>query len=307
MKGIDISYHNGEYNLAQAKTEGYDFVIIRAGYTGWGDGVTKAKDLEFENNYKKAKELGVPVGAYYFTIATDYQKGVDEANWLYENCLKGKQFEYPIYIDVEDDTSEKYYYLRNAGKKNTTDGIIGFCDTLEKLGYYVGIYGSDISTFKEMVEINRLKNYDKWVARYGSEPKFVKDYQMWQYSSSEIVAGQATDTNIAYIDYPSIIINKGFNGFAKQNNNEQEPEKSKKPKKEISVGDTVIVNGVGTASSTGEGAKTREFTNQEMKVIMIAGNADRPNRYALNQYNKGTVNDPFSVTAWFSINDIKLK
>lgn len=79
----------------------------------------------------------------------------------------------------------------------------------------------------------------------------------------------------------------------------------KKEPKEISLGDTVIVNGIGTASSTGEGAQTGRFVDREMKVIMIAGNVNRPNRYALNQYNKGNVNDPTAVTAWFSINDIK--
>ena len=313
MKGIDISYHNGDYNLAQAKAEGYDFVIIRAGFTGWGDGVSKNKDVQFENNYRKAKELGMPVGAYYFTIAKNYDEGVAEANWLYENCLKGKQFEYPIYTDVEDDTGKKFY-LRNAGKKKTTDGVIGFCETLEKLGYYVGIYGSDISTFEDMLEIDRLKDYDKWVARYGSKPQYVKEYQMWQYSSTDIVAGQKTDTNLVEgIDYPAIIVGKGFNGFPKQEKPVEpvkpvEPPKPEPAKpKEISVGDTVIVNGVGTASSTGEGAKTRKYTNQKMKVIMIAGNTSRPNRYALNQYNKGIPNDPFSVTAWFNIKDIKLK
>ena len=303
MKGIDISYHNGNYNLAQAKAEGYDFVIIRAGYTGWGKGLNKAKDVEFENNYRKAKEIGIPVGAYYFTIATNYEKGVEEAKWLYENCLKGKQFEYPIYIDVEDDTGDMKY-LRNAGKEKTTDGVIGFCETLENLGYYVGIYGSDISTFKDMLEIDRLKDYDKWVARYGSKPEYVKDYQMWQYSSSEIVAGQTTDTNIVEgMDYPAIITN-GFNGFAKKEN---KPSEKPAAKKEIALGDTVIVNGVGTASSTGEGLKTRNYSNQEMKVIMISSNTSRPNRYALNQNNRGTVNDPFSVTAWFSGKDIKKK
>ena len=75
--------------------------------------------------------------------------------------------------------------------------------------------------------------------------------------------------------------------------------------KEIKLGDTVIVNGVGTASSTGEGIRTRKFVNQKMKVIMIAGNTSRPNRYALNQYDKGNINDPRAVTGWFSINDIK--
>ena len=77
--------------------------------------------------------------------------------------------------------------------------------------------------------------------------------------------------------------------------------------KEIKLGDTVIVNGVGTASSTGEGARTRRYVNQEMKVIMISGNTSRPNRYALNQYNKGNINDPSAVTGWFSRKDIKKK
>mgnify|MGYP003399433918 CR=1 FL=1 len=87
---------------------------------------------------------------------------------------------------------------------------------------------------------------------------------------------------------------------------EDKPKEQPKPKT-IALGDTVIVNGVGTAASTGEGARTINYVNQEMKVIMIAGNTSRPNRYALNQYNKGVVNDPFSVSAWFSINDIKKK
>lgn len=85
------------------------------------------------------------------------------------------------------------------------------------------------------------------------------------------------------------------------------PYKEEPISKEIELGDTVIVNGVGTAASTGEGARTRYFKNQEMKVIMIAGNTSRPNRYALNQYNKGVVGDPRSVTAWFSEKDIRLK
>ena len=75
----------------------------------------------------------------------------------------------------------------------------------------------------------------------------------------------------------------------------------------IKVGDTVIVNGYGTATSAGTGARTGKFSNKEMKVIMIAGNASRLNRYALNIYNKGKINDSRSVSAWFNIKDIKKK
>ena len=243
MKGIDISYHNGDFDLAKAKNDEYNFVIIRAGYTGYGDGVSKAKDIQFENNYAKAKAIGMPVGAYYFTIATDYQKGVDEANWLYENCLKGKQFEYPIFIDVEDDAGGRRY-LRNAGKDKTTDGIIGFCETLENKGYYVGIYGSDISTFKDMVNIDRLKDHDKWVARYGSNPQFVKEYGMWQYSDDNNL-----DKDIAYKDYPSIMKSKGLNGFAKESNSA--PQTTRKSNEEIA---NEVLNG---AWGNGEDRKNR--------------------------------------------------
>lgn len=75
-------------------------------------------------------------------------------------------------------------------------------------------------------------------------------------------------------------------------------------KKEIKEGDTVIVNGFGTASSTGEGAKTKVYKDTKMKVIGISTHKERPNRYALNQYNKGNVKQWSAVTAWFREEDI---
>lgn len=72
---------------------------------------------------------------------------------------------------------------------------------------------------------------------------------------------------------------------------------------EIKVGDIVIVNGVGTENSYGTGAKTKNFVNQKMKVIGIA-NEKRANRYALNQYAKGTPGDWSAVTGWFNKDSI---
>lgn len=220
IKGLDISKYQAGINMGAVKNAGMDFVILRAGYTGYGDATSKAKDPNFETFYNQAKANGLNVGVYYFSIATNYQKGVDEANWLYNNCLKGKQFEYPIYLDVEDDTGGKNW-LRNAGKDATTQGIIGFCETLENLGYYVGIYASDISGFKDMMNIDQLGAYDKWVARYGNNPQYVKSYGMWQYTSSGRINGYNgnLDMNIAYKDYPTIIKNAGLNGYSKSTSN----------------------------------------------------------------------------------------
>ena len=58
--GIDISAHNAGLNLQAAKNEGVCFAILRAGYTGYGNGVSKAKDTQFENFYSQCKNLGIP-------------------------------------------------------------------------------------------------------------------------------------------------------------------------------------------------------------------------------------------------------
>ena len=62
--GIDISEHNAGFNFSQAIDEGIKFAILRAGYTGYGNGISKAKDSQFENYYNTCKSLGLPVGAY---------------------------------------------------------------------------------------------------------------------------------------------------------------------------------------------------------------------------------------------------
>ena len=85
-----------------------------------------------------------------------------------------------------------------------------------------------------MVNIDRLKDYDKWVARYGSNPQFVKEYGMWQYSDDNNL-----DKDIAYKDYPSIMKSKGLNGFAKESNSASQP--TRKSNEEIA---TEVINGV---------------------------------------------------------------
>ena len=160
--GIDISAHNAGLNLQSAKNEGVRFAILRAGYTGYGNGVSKAKDTQFENFYSQCKKLGIPVGAYWFSCANTYQKGVDEANWMYDNCLRGKSFEYPIYLDVEEDAGGRHY-LSGAGKDAVTAGIKGFCETLEKKGFYVGVYANS-DWFNRLIDASVPNRFDCWLA-----------------------------------------------------------------------------------------------------------------------------------------------
>lgn len=61
------------------------------------------------------------------------------------------------------------------------------------------------------------------------------------------------------------------------------------------VGDSVIVNGQGYATSKGTGAKTKNFVNRKMKIISIANG-----RYGCNQYNRNG-----GITGWWSGGHLK--
>ena len=97
MKGIDVSKHNGNVNWSHVKADGVEFAIIRAGY---GKEISQ-KDAQFENNYAGCKSNGVPVGAYWYSYATNEAEARQEAAVCLQ-VLKGKTFEFPIYYDIEE-------------------------------------------------------------------------------------------------------------------------------------------------------------------------------------------------------------
>ena len=214
FKGIDISEWQGSFSIDKIKDK-IDFCIIRAGNTLYGgSGTTKHKDNRFEDNYRKCKAAGVPVGCYWYSCANSTAKGQAEAEYLYKNCLKGKQFEYPIFIDVENSQWQK-------NKKNTTDAIIAFCEYLESLGYFAGVYAS-LSWFNNYIDISRTNKYLRWVAAWqSSKPSTSWKYGLWQYSSKLSMNGMNVDGDYSYSDYAQIIKDGGFNGFPKK---EPEPE-----------------------------------------------------------------------------------
>ncbi len=204
--GIDISKYQGNIAWKQVKDSGIDFAIIKAG--GSDDGCYT--DLTYEANYKNAKAVGMPVGAYYIVgpYCVSKEDGIADAK-RFLKMLEGKTFEYPVYIDLE--------LTSPTTKTGTTDAVIAFCKTMEAAGYFCGIYASDISGFKDRLELSRLKTRALWVASYGSMPKYVSSYGIWQKSSTGRVPGIVGDVDLdeCYVDYPAIIKSRGDNGFPK--------------------------------------------------------------------------------------------
>lgn len=198
--GIDVSYFNSNINWKKVKNSGIDYVIIRVGYRGYGDGQLVV-DNKFRENLNNAKAAGVSVGLYFFTQAINTNEAKQEAKFVL-NQIKGVKLELPIYYDIE----EVYYgssRLDNAHLSYNTKTSLckSFCDTIQKAGYRAGVYAS-YNWLTNLINGKELgKKYDIWVAQYGRSCTYKNNYDMWQYTGQGYVDGVSTvvDMNVMYL------------------------------------------------------------------------------------------------------------
>lgn len=216
-KGVDISSLNGNVSIEKIKNAGYDFVMIRCGY---GDDLSVQDDNQFENNVKKCEAAGIPWGVYLYSYALNIEDAVSEARHVIR-LLKGKKPTMPIAFDMEDADG----YKRNHGmpsNKMLVDICKRFLAEMKRVGYYPMLYASLSWLNNQLNDSTLLNSYDVWVAHWNSTCGYKGNYGIWQYGGetnfleSNFIAGVGVvDKNKCLKDYPTIIKNGGYNGWAK--------------------------------------------------------------------------------------------
>jgi GH25 family lysozyme M1 (1,4-beta-N-acetylmuramidase) len=196
--GIDVSYAQGNIDWKTLKASGQvDFVIMRAGYGS--DRVPSQVDAYFLQNMKAAKEVGMPVGVYWYSYATNTTMALEEALYCIDT-IKDYKFDYPVFFDIEERRQA------NLGIETCSAITETFCTTLEKAGYYVGIY-SYKNFFENYITKSVREKYTLWIAQWADENTYKGEYGMWQYTSNGSVPGinGRVDMNICYKNYPALI------------------------------------------------------------------------------------------------------
>ena len=201
--GVDVSKYQGTIDWAKAKAAGVEFAILRAGYGRY----MSQKDPTFEANYSGCCKNGIPVGAYWYLYCTTNAHMLEEMRCFME-CLNGKQFEYPVYLDIEDKAQAA------MGKSALTQMLQTGLTALESGGYYPGVY-TYTSYAPRFDYVGLASRYPTWLADYRKNYDTTLPRDMHQYSSSGSVNGinGRCDVNWCYTDFPTIIRNSGKNGF----------------------------------------------------------------------------------------------
>lgn len=210
--GIDVSRWQGEIDFEAVAADGVDFAILRVGY--WD-----TEDVKFDEYYDGARAAGLDVGAYHYSCSVSEADARAEARSVL-SWVEGKQFEYPIYFDIEDQVQST---LTNEQR---TALCLAFADELEKNGYLAGVYANE-NWFKNYLDRGQLEHLPLWIAKWTAEGTPTGDpgepYGLWQYSAQGYVDGIedkngvpiTVDLDVSYTDYPTYIKNNGYNGYEK--------------------------------------------------------------------------------------------
>ncbi len=192
--GIDVSSFQNDIDWETVATTEVDFAMIRLGYRGYSEGGL-VLDSSYVTNITGALKNGIPVGVYFFTQATSYEEGVEEAEFVLAN-IAGYDVTYPIVIDTEQIEVDGAR-ANDIDNDTRTDAIIGFCETIIAAGYTPMIYANR-NWFVQNLDMDRLGDYKLWLAQYAETPYFPYLFNCWQYSSEGVVPGisEAVDVNI---------------------------------------------------------------------------------------------------------------
>ena len=192
MIGIDVSTFQGDIDWQLVKNSGIEFAIIRIGYGHTNDGLIL--DNNAIKNLTEAKNVGLKIGGYFYSYATEIWEAEEQANFIVDN-LKDFKFDLPIAFDYEDWSkfntyNINFYDINRVAKR--------FMQILEDNGFKSMIYGSKYY----LNTVWNIDEYPTWLAHYTYNTDYDKEYFLWQFTNTGIVPGinSYVDLDILYLE-----------------------------------------------------------------------------------------------------------
>lgn len=179
LRGIDISAHNGTVDFRQVSKAGIDFVILKA-----CEG-SRFRDPRFDENYRKAMDCRMYVGAYHF-FRFDVDGVVQARNFM--EAVDGKDLSVPLVIDVEEYGNPIFFSTEKVVRR-----LRDMIDELTVNEYPIMIY-TNKDGYTKFVRGN-FDDYPLWLCTFTNPPETI-EWTMWQYSHTGDVDGVDGDVDL---------------------------------------------------------------------------------------------------------------
>lgn len=191
--GIDVSNHQGDIDWESVKNSDVEFVFIRIGF-GHNREAKIMEDEKFRQNLEGARNVGLKVGLYFYSYATEIWEAEEQANWIVKT-LNGEKIDLPIVFDYETWKSFPTYNINIVDLNKVAKR---FLDILHDNGYE----GMNYSSKYYLNTIWNLSEYPTWLAHYVSKTNYDKDFKVWQFSNTGEVPGinGFVDLDVLYLE-----------------------------------------------------------------------------------------------------------
>lgn len=199
VKGIDVSFYQGEIDWESVKNDGIEFVFIRCGFRGYEKGSLNI-DERFEEYINGASEAGLDVGVYFFSQATSREEAEEEAEYVLD-LINGYDITMPVVFDWEKIDSQENARTNDVEPTVVTEAAIGFCEKIKSAGYTPCVYCYR-NTGYYVYDIAAIKDYVMWMSIPGDYPEFYYKFGIWQYNFSGHVEGVENDVDLDMIFIP---------------------------------------------------------------------------------------------------------
>ncbi len=197
--GVDIAKENGDVNFTKLKNAGVQFVMIRVGARGYGNGQIVLDDT-FADYMQRATEAGLNIGVYFYSQAISKEEALEEANLVY-GCVKDYPITFPIAFVMEKISGDvaRTDILTKEEKSNIA---LVFLQALKEVGYKGILYGNK-EWLIQQINLSTVGAFDVWLSQDGNVPDYPYKFSMWQYTQSGKIDGIVGDANldICFINY----------------------------------------------------------------------------------------------------------
>ena len=178
IHGIDVSFYQETIHWPAVQAMQVNNVRLQFAFLKATEGLDKT-DKQYQRNRIKTKEIGFPVGAYHYFIAS--KNGKEQANHFIRNAQLQKG-DLPPVVDVE----ELYGTAPNSMRKELQE----YLQALEQAFHVKPIIYSSAAFYKNYLG-KLFDDYPLWVAHYFATegPRINRPFLFWQHSDQGRVNG----------------------------------------------------------------------------------------------------------------------
>lgn len=180
IRGVDLSAHNGDVDFDRVASDGISFALLKA-----TEG-TDFKDSRFAENYDRARNVGLRVGAYHF-FRFDTDGRLQAINLLHS--VRNREVDFPLVIDVEE--------WGNPDAIATSEIVGRLRDMISHLRYF----GRDVMIYTNKDGYERFvrgnfDDYPLWLCSFTEIDPTI-NWHLWQYTHRGRVAGVGGNVDIS--------------------------------------------------------------------------------------------------------------